>query len=81
MPPELLAHIKASHLSHEEDAAKGEIFSVGMIALQMCLLDAFPDMNILEASWQNLRVNKTELTKALLVVRTKYSNELVDLLK
>ena len=50
---------------------------MGIIALHMCLLDNFDHCSI----WDNFRVDRNQLTKVLLQVRTRYSPELVDLLR
>jgi hypothetical protein len=91
LSPELLAHLKNKHLEHHESSEKAEVFSVGLIALDMCLLD----YKLLDpAGCQgkelglhaplldrfNLKLNKNEMNKALIEARQRYSVELVDLL-
>lgn len=78
LSPELLMNIKSKNANHHESSEKAEIFSVGLIALEMCLID----YNILEAhpsqtaqncpiptpllDQGNLKMNKTFLNKALI---------------
>lgn len=38
LSPELLMHVKNKHGEHHQSSEKAEVFSVGLIALDMCLL-------------------------------------------
>lgn len=79
LSPELLSHLKLKHAEPLENKEKSDIFNIGLIALEMCLLDTDIHEKILDEN--NIRLNKTELNKLLIKAKLKYSEELVDLLR
>ena len=57
LSPELLSHLKAKYASPKYSKEKADIFNVGLLALEMCLLEIDIHSQILDP--HNIKINRT----------------------